>query len=164
MKKLIGVLSEQILGQIKPGKTNIVRIENFDNPIVYCSVCKNVSGRVDFFIAKLAKGKYTEFVSASNPNWVSAISYLHQGNNASYYATGDSEYQENSFVDFNNAITRWRNESASFDSGKTALVLLMGTEVATDIGGLLDTSYVISPKELMSQLVDDLPAGDSYSI
>ena len=158
MKKLIGVLSEQILGQIKPGKTNIVRIENFDNPIVYCSVCKNVSGRVDFFIAKLAKGKYTEFVSASNPNWVSAISYLHQGNNASYYATGDSEYQENSFVDFNNAITRWRNESASFDSGKTALVLLMGTEVATDIGGLLDTSYVISPKELMSQLVDDYSA------
>ena len=60
MKKLISVLSEQIVEQIRPNKTNIIRIESFDSPLVYSAVCKNVSVKVDCFIAKLAKEKFDE--------------------------------------------------------------------------------------------------------
>ena len=155
MKKLINVLTAQITKQVQAGKTNIIRVESFDNPIVYSSVCKNLEGKVDVLIAKLAKEKYEEFASAENPDWTAAICFLHKGSNASYSPSADDEYQENSYVDFNNAITKWRNESANILTGQTTLVLLLGTEAATDVGGLADTSYVISPKELLNSLVAD---------
>jgi len=155
MNKLIAVLSEQIANQIRPLKTNIIRIESFDNPIVYSAVCKNIAAKVDCFIAKLAKEKFDEFVSANKPEWVQALLYLHQGNNTIYTDSPDDSYKVDSFVDFNNAITKWRNESANIDQDKTSLILLMGTEAAADVGGLSDTSYVISPKELVLSLSDD---------
>lgn len=155
MKKLIDVLTTQITKQMQAGKTNIIRIESFDNPIVYSSVCKSLEGKADVLIAKLAKEKYEEFIAAENPEWTAAICFLHKGNNASYSSVTDEEYQEKSYVDFNNAITKWRNESANILTGETTLVLLMGTEAATDVGGLADTSFVISPKELLNILVAD---------
>lgn len=155
MKKLIDVLTTQITKQMQTGKTNIIRIESFDNPIVYSSVCNSLEGKVDVLIAKLAKEKYEEFIAAENPEWTAAICFLHKGNNASYSSVTDEEYQEQSYVDFNNAITKWRNESANILTGETTLVLLMGTEAATDVGGLADTSFVISPKELLNSLAAD---------
>lgn len=155
MKKLISVLSEQIVEQIRPNKTNIIRIESFDSPLVYSAVCKNVSVKVDCFIAKLAKEKFDEFVVANKAEWLQALLYLHQGNNPVYADLPDDIYKNDSFVDFNNAITKWRNESANIEQNKTSLILLMGTEAATDVGGLADTSYVISPKELVSSLSTD---------
>lgn len=155
MKKLIEVLSKQVLGQIRPGKTNIVRIESFDNPVVYSSICKNVSSKVDCFIAKLTAEKFNEFSHANKAEWTQALMYLHQGTNAAYSETVDDYYLNNSFVDFSNAITKWRNESANIDASLTALILLMGTEAATDVGGLSDTSYTISPKEIIASLSND---------
>lgn len=155
MKKLISVLSEQIIEQIRPGKTNIIRVESFDDPVVYSSVCKNISGKVDRFIAKLAKEKYEEFSSANKPEWAQAIMYLHQGNNAYYNVNTDTEYENNSYVDFNNAMTKWRNESANIEGVQTSLILLMGTEAAVDIGSLSDTSFIISPKELLMDMSGD---------
>ena len=155
MKKLIEVLSKQVLGQIRPGKTNIVRIESFDNPVVYSSICKNVSRKVDCFIAKLTAEKFNEFSHANKAEWTQALMYLHQGTNAAYSETVDDYYLNNSFVDFSNAITKWRNESANIDASLTALILLMGTEAATDVGGLSDTSYTISPKEIIASLSND---------
>ena len=77
MKKLINVLTAQITKQVQAGKTNIIRVESFDNPIVYSSVCKNLEGKVDVLIAKLAKEKYEEFASAENPDWTAAILFYH---------------------------------------------------------------------------------------
>ena len=64
------------------------------------------------------------------------LRYLQQGSNPFYIESADSEYYENSYVDYNNAITKWRNESSNIEDGKTAIILLMGTEAAVDIGGL----------------------------
>ena len=155
MKKLISVICEQITAQIKSGKTNIIRLESFDNPVVYSSVCKNLQGKMDHFIAKLAKEKYSEFCDAKNQEWEGALIYLQQGANSYLSDDPDNSYKENSYVDFNNAITKWRNESANIVDGKTALILLLGTEAATDVGGLADTSFVISPKEIVSALTTD---------
>lgn len=155
MKKLIRVLTKRIEKQIRPGNTNIIRIESFDDPRVYNSVCQIISDDVDCFIAKLADEKYEQFFSANKAEWVQALQAMHQGSNLNYSSSPDKEYEDNSYVDFNNAITKWRNESANFANDKTALVLLMGTEAATDTGGLMDTSYVVSPKEIISDLVHD---------
>lgn len=155
MKKLISVICEQITAQIKSGKTNIIRLESFDSPLVYSAVCKNLQGKLDFFIAKLAKEKYSEFCEAQKPEWEGALIYLQQGANAFYNEVPNIDYKENSYVDFNNAITKWRNESANIADGQTSLILLLGTEAATDVGGLSDTSFVISPKEIVSALAMD---------
>ena len=155
MKKLIDVLTAQIANQLQRGKTNIIRIESFDNPIVYSSVCMALEAKVDVLIAKLAKDKYEEFAAAERTDWDAAICFLHKGKNAAFSLTTDATYQENSYIDFNNAITKWRNESANILTGQTTLVLLMGTEAATDVGGLADTSFVISPKELLNVLAAD---------
>ena len=145
MNKLISVLCEQITKQIRSSKTNIIRLECFDNPKVYSSVCMVLKDRVDYFIAKLAKEKYEEFKAEAQPDWALALVSLHQGTNSAYCENPSDSYKNNSFVDFNNAITKWRNESANIFSVGTSLILLMGTEAATDVGGLSDTSFVISP-------------------
>lgn len=155
MKKLIDVLSNLLLEQIVPGKTSIVRLENFDNPLIYSSVCKRIIDSVDFFVAKLTSEKYKEFTETNKPEWAFSLRYLQQGSNESYLEAGNDEYLEKSYVDYNNAITKWRNESSNIEEGKTAIILLMGTEAAADIGGLADTSFVISPLEIIAALQDD---------
>ena len=39
MKQLISVIVGKIAQQIRPGEVNMVRLENFDYPILYKSVC-----------------------------------------------------------------------------------------------------------------------------
>lgn len=157
MKQLINVLTEEILSQVKLLKSNIIRVESIDNPIIYMNICKNLqsSTRIDQLIPKLTREKYQELKSATNASWTQALNYLFQGDNVYYDVNPTSEYLELSYVDFNNAITKWRNESANLDSSKTSLVLLLGTEAAPDTGGLADTSFVISPREILAELVTD---------
>ena len=155
MKKLIDVLCSQIIQQVHLGKTNIIRLECFDDPRVYSAVSAALKGKVDYFIAKLSKEKYEEFQVEARAEWAGSILSLHQGSNDAYCETPSSAYITNSYVDFNNAITKWRNESANIGDSVTSLILLMGTESATDVGGLLDTSFVISPKELVASLRED---------
>jgi hypothetical protein len=153
VRKLIEVLTNQVLGQIKQNKANIMRIECFDDPRIYRAVCEIISAsdEVDVFVGKLAHEKYLEFVNAGRHDWAQALLYLHKGRNEYYDEALSTEYIDKSFVDFNNAITKWRNEIASISSFRTSLILLMGTEAATDTGGLADTSFVISPKEVIAQ-------------
>ncbi len=154
MRKLIEVLTSQVLGQIKHNKANIIRIECFDDPRVYWAVCEKIScsDSVGAFIGKLAHEKYLEFTKAGRQDWAQALLNLHKGRNEYYDETLSAEYIDRSFVDFNNAITKWRNEIASASNLHTSLILLMGTESATDTGGLADTAFVISPKEVIAQL------------
>lgn len=154
MKQLINVLIKEILNQVKPLKSNIVRVESIDNPVIYKSVCEKLqqSEKIDLFIPKLTKEKYQEFKKANEADWTQAINYLYQGDSSFYCENPTPEYLQASYVDFSNAITRWRNESANLDTNQTSLILLLGTEAASDTGGLVDTSFVISPKEILAAL------------
>ena len=156
MKQLINVVTTQILRHVQPNDINIVRLQNFDNPIIYKSICENLlhSGRVSNLVPKLTLEKYTEFEATHNPNWMQSINYLHKGYNHTFDNAPNAIYAEKSFVDFDQAITKWRNESPNLPLG--SLVLLMGTEAAPDdAGSLRDTAFVISPRELIQWLQND---------
>lgn len=155
MRQLITVITNQILHQIKSGEINMVRLESFDNPIIYKSVCEALreSAKVSNFVAKLTLEKYTQFVDAENANWAQALMYLHKGTNTIYDENHPAGYAQNSFVDFEQAITKWRNESPNMPANQTSLILLMGTEAAPDdAGSLKDTTFVISPREIIALL------------
>lgn len=160
MKQLVTVLFREIIKQIKDRQSNIVRIEGIDNPLIYQSICQKIdsSHNVDKFIPKITREKYNSFVDAGKAEWSNALTYLHQGRNSVFNNEISEEYAEASFVDFNNAITKWRNEAANHAAQKTTLILLMGTEAAQDTGGLADTSFVISPKEIIENLSKDYSA------
>ncbi len=158
MKQLINVLSKKILDQITFNQSNIVRLEGFDNPKIYRGVCESLKSNslINVFIAKITREKYEMFQNENKSSWEQDLIYLHQGNNSVYSPKQEGyNYDENSYVDFSNAITKWRNESANISNGKTTLILLMGTESAQDAGGLADTSVVISPKEILADLSKD---------
>lgn len=158
MKQLISVITNQIIKQIRPNEINMVRLENFDNPIIYRSVCENLyqSDQVHKLVPKLTLEKYLQFEAEHKPQWIQALVYLHKGNNPSHNPEPDTAYAEHSYVDFDQAITKWRNESPNMPSGKTSLILLMGTEAAPDdAGSLKDTTFVISPREIIDWLGTD---------
>lgn len=159
MKQLVSVLTTQIERLINSSarKTIIIRLECIDDPRVYWMVCDHLSKlpEISVFIAKLSREKYFSFSKEAQPEWALSLQKLHQGDNPMYSDTINEQYSEKSYVDFGNAITKWRNESASLDVDKTSLVLLMGTEAAPDTGGLADTSFVISPKEIIADLSSD---------
>jgi hypothetical protein len=158
MKQLISVITSQIIKQIRPNEINMVRLESFDNPIIYRSVCENLyqSDQVHKFVPKLTLEKYLQFEAEGKPQWIQSLAYLHKGNNPSHNTEPDTIYAEHSYVDFDQAITKWRNESPNMPSGKTSLILLMGTEAAPDdAGSLKDTTFVISPREIISWLGAD---------
>ncbi len=161
MKQLISVITGQIIKQIRPNEINMVRLESFDNPIIYKSVCENLyrSDKVYKLVPKLTLEKYLQFESEGNPQWIQSLAYLHKGNNPSHNTEPDAAYAEQSYVDFDQAITKWRNESPNMPFGKTSLILLMGTEAAPDdAGSLKDTTFVISPREIISWLSTDYSA------
>lgn len=158
MKQLISVITNQIIKQIRPNEINMVRLENFDNPIIYRSVCENLyqSNQVHKLVPKLTLEKYLQFEAERKPQWIQSLAYLHKGNNTTHNTEPDTAYAEHSYVDFDQAITKWRNESPNMPSGKTSLILLMGTEAAPDdAGSLKDTTFVISPREIIDWLGAD---------
>lgn len=158
MKQLISVITEQILKQIRQNEINMVRLESFDNPILYRAVCENLrqSEYVNTFVPKLTLEKYRQFEAACNPKWTQALMYLHKGENSSYNASPDAQYADQSYVDFAQAITKWRNEAPNMPANRTVLILLMGTEAAPDDGGSLkDTAFAISPREIIGRLGND---------
>lgn len=157
MKQLINLLTDQVRSQINYGKSNIVRIECFDNPIIYKSICESLrsDNNVDLLLLKLSIEKFREFESEGRPDWENALDYMHKGNNIVYLANPSEDYVEESFVDFNNALTKWRNRLAELEQGKTGLLFLMGSEVAQDTGGLVDTSFAITPKHVINVLRED---------
>lgn len=160
MKQLVRVLYQKILEEVQPGQSNIVRLEGIDHPIIYQELCKKLLARpsIEQFIPKLAREKYAEFLKAGRAEWGHALAFLHQGGNSSFSSDLTEQYAAASYVDFNNAMTKWRNESANYADGKTTLILLMGTEAAQDTGGLADTSFMISPAEIIKDLSKDYGA------
>ena len=108
MRQLISVITNQIINQIRPNEINMVRLESFDSPIIYKSVCENLrqTDRVHKLIPKLTLEKYRQFEAANKPNWTQALMYLHKGDNFSYTSSPDKNYADHSYVDFDQAMRR----------------------------------------------------------
>ncbi|MGL4450101.1 MAG: ATP-binding protein [Sarcina sp.] len=142
MKKYINEIERLIEVQIKKSanKTIIIRLDSMENPNIYKEICKRFSNESKVELrAKLSKVKFEEFKNQNNSEWVNDLKYL----------------QDNDFVDFDDAMTRWRNESTEINSQEDKnLVLLMGTEVVEDKGGLEDF-YCITPETILKIVKTD---------
>ncbi|WP_343274461.1 winged helix-turn-helix domain-containing protein [Ligaoa zhengdingensis] len=161
MKQLTKVLLMRILEQMErePSKTNIVRIEGIDNPVIYSDVCEQLKYAAgNTFVAKLTYERFQQFERENREEWKQALVFLHQGENDSYSTALTEAYKAKSYVDFDGAITKWRNESAEYLAATPALVVLMGTEATDDKGSLEDSIYEISTKEMIAALKADYSA------
>lgn len=122
----------------KANSVSIIRLEGFENPIIYKEVCKYFKADSKINInAKLAKEKYDEYKEANNNSWIQSIRFL----------------EENDYVDFEGAMTKWRNNSTDIEKEDNVknLVLLMATEAVPDKGGLADF-YKITPESVLEKI------------
>ena len=152
MTKLIDSFIHKILLQIKSKKTSLIRLEGIDDIEIYYHICKYFSdlSELDNCIIKLTKEKYDEFCAKSS-NHV-ALNFFLQGKNAVLDEPVTDSYRINSYVDYDNAITKYRNQAPENEDDKTVLILLLGTEEAQDEGSLSETSYLITPQEIIDDL------------
>lgn len=136
MKYFIDSIEHEIDKHKQENQINLIKLEGIENPIIYKEVCKYFKSRIPDFEAKLSKEKYEEFISTKKDDWNDAIEYL----------------KINDFIDFKGAMTSWRNGIVEKqEENKTQLVLLMGTELVQDKGGLADF-YTINTETIVKGL------------
>lgn len=140
MNKYVEEILFEIEKQAKKGSLSLIRIEGIDTPIIYKSVCEYLKNVNKYnLIAKLSIEKYKKFEDKENLNWKYALDYL----------------RDNNYIDFDGSMTKIRNSSVDFlDNGKKTIILLMGTEMVLDKGGLADF-YCISPESILKKLKKD---------
>jgi len=88
MRQLISVITKQILRQVKVDEVNMVRLERFDNPLVYRAVCERLrsDSNIRVLVPKLTVEKYRQFEGEKNQQWQQALTYMHQGDNPAFDA------------------------------------------------------------------------------
>lgn len=152
MTKLIDSFIRKILLQVKSQKTSLIRLEGIDDIEIYYHICKYFSNlsELDNCIIKITKEKFDEFCSKSS-NHI-ALNFFLQGKNTVLDDPVTESYRINSYVDYDNAITKYRNQAPENEDDKTVLILLLGTEEAQDEGSLSETSYLITPQEIIDDL------------
>lgn len=141
MNKFIQSIIHEIENEVRNNSISLVRVEGIENPIIYKKICEHFNDKfkgVGLFRAKLSKEKYEQFKADSKPEYKIALENL----------------KENSYIDLDGAMTKWRNEAANMPSDTHALILLMGTESAQDTGGLADF-YRIAPDIIINKLTKD---------
>ena len=120
-----------------PDRTYLLKLEDFDTPVIYMEICKHFSGKSGLkFIANLEYSKYTYFKNKNKPEWIPALEYL-----------SDNDFAKNE------PLTFFRNQAASSNTG-TTLFLLMGAETALDRGSLKDFTH-ISMNDIVERLKKD---------
>lgn len=133
MKQLVQEIIGLISKRMTMGATNLVKLENFDSPVVYMSVCKHFMHESNIKLTGIIDiNKYNYFVNAGVSKWDAALDYL----------------KTNGFVSEDAPLTKLRNEAAAYSSG-TSLLLLMGAESAVDKGSIRDFDSIS-----MDDLVD----------
>ncbi|MBS6022526.1 MAG: ATP-binding protein [Paeniclostridium sordellii] len=140
MNKYVEEIVFEIEKQAKKGELSLIRIEGIDTPIIYKEVCEylNKSNKYNL-IAKLSIEKYDKFEDRKLPTWQYAIDYL----------------KDNEYIDLDGSMTKIRNSSVDFlSNNKKTIILLMGTELVLDKGGLADF-YCISPETILKKLKKD---------
>lgn len=125
MKRLINEVISVIEAQIQQGSVNLVKVEDFESPIIYMEICKHFSSRNDIeFIANLEHKKFEHFINKNENNCEFALDYL----------------ENNGFVE-DVPLTKFRNLAAEKNNG-TTLLLLLGAEMALDKGSLKDFIHI----------------------
>ena len=150
MNFIVTTLTKSVLKQIpiEPGKA-IVRIDGFEDVRIYEQVCSRVAESCKqqgvMFVAKLSYVKYQEFKKKNQMEWQTALQVMEQikGSETDAYEI------DSSWVDREDHMTVYRNLLPR-DDGKL-LILLMGTEMVQDKGGLSDF-YALYPGNLESML------------
>ena len=137
MKKLIAEVIAMIEKPLGKSKTYLLKLEDFDDPVIYMEVCKHFAGKHDIHLtANLEYSKYKSFCLINNPRWEYALDYL----------------VSNGCVQ-NIPLTKFRNQAAEKHEG-TLLLLLMGAEAALDKGSLKDFNR-ISMSDVVVRLKKD---------
>lgn len=139
IERIIGLVEEQIK---KIDKFSLIKLENFQNPRVYLDVCLEIGAIAKSenvkFIGKLSRERYLE--------WYQDV----------HYRNVLGKLQELGYVEETGSLTKWRNDSFLSTFNQKVIILLMGTELVVDKGGLADF-FTISP-ETIEQIV-----GNKYS-
>ncbi len=118
-------------------KTYLIKLEDFDDPVIYMEVCKYFAGKHNInLVANLEYSKYELFCRMNNSQWEYALDYL----------------ASNGFVQ-NIPLTKFRNKAAERHDS-TMLLLLMGAEAALDKGSLKDFNR-ISMSDVVVRLKKD---------
>ena len=141
MNKYVEEILFEIEKQAKKGSLSLIRIEGIDTPIIYKEVCSYLNSKYNL-VAKLSLEKYKKFEEKGSQSFKYAIEYL----------------KDNDYIDTDGSMTKIRNSSVDFlDNNKKTIVLLMGTELVLDKGGLADF-YCISPETILKKLKKDYSA------
>ncbi|WMJ22916.1 DUF87 domain-containing protein [Paludicola sp. MB14-C6] len=150
MKFIVSTIKQYIIQQ-KPEDSNktIIRVDGFDDIRIYESLCKEIKKYCDHqnidLIAKLSYPKFNEAKSKQD-NSLSAV--IHS-------------MTQNDWIDTQDSLTQYRNILGQENQKK--LILLMGTELVEDKGGLHDIYYINSAK-IESALVSNYASiFDSYN-
>lgn len=138
MKKLINEIISMIEKQMKvSGRTYLIKLEDFDTPVIYMEICKHFSSKKDLsFVANLEYSKFIYFKKNDKQEWLPALEYL-----------------ENNGYAKNEPLTYFRNQAAGQNNG-TTLFLLMGAETALDRGSIKDFTH-ISMNDIVEYLKKD---------
>ena len=140
MKYFIDSIEHEIEKQKQKNQINLIKLEGIESPIIYKEICKYFKNSTLEFEAKLSREKFEEFkrdadIDGGSEN-LESIKFL----------------EDNNFVDFDGAMTKWRNGIAINNTNDiTKLVLLMGTELVQDKGGLADF-YTINTTTIIKSL------------
>lgn len=154
MRALIQAIISAIKKQIVAGTANLIKLENFESPIIYQQICDYFSGvsmieqkgkqiQIDCFQALMDVRKFRHFQNEANKNdylWTAALEYL----------------QDNEYYNEMMPLTSMRNKAAEM-TGKTTVFLLMGAEDAEDKGSLADFNH-ISSDDLIAAVKKDYSA------
>ena len=125
MKKLISEVIRTIESQLYNNTANLIKLEDFDSPIVYMEVCKYFFGKPGIrFTANIESRRFAEFTAANKIEWQNALTYL----------------RSNGFAE-NIPLTALRNRMPQM-TDETSLLLLMGAETALDKGSLKDFTHI----------------------
>lgn len=122
--------------QITAGTANLVRLENFESPLLYMQICDYFFKykKIDNFNGIIDIHKFNDFRAVGKYEWKDSLDYL----------------QDNGFVNADFPLTKFRNKAAEYKD-KTCLILLMGAETADDKGSIGDF-YRISSTDIIAQL------------
>lgn len=133
MKKLIREVIRTIESQLYNNTANLIKLEDFDSPIVYKEICKYYSGKLGIrFAANIEARRFNEFTAANKIEWQNALAYL----------------RSNGFAE-DIPLTALRNKMPQM-ADETSLLLLMGAETALDKGSLKDFTHISVNDVMMS--------------
>ena len=124
MNKYVEEILIEIDRQAKKSDVSLIRLEGIDTPVIYKQICEylNQSNKYNLS-AKLSIEKYYKFKESKLDSFKYALEYL----------------EDNNLIDLDGAMTRIRNSSVEFlENDKKTIILLMGTELVLDKGGLAD--------------------------